>query len=135
MAKYITQLRRGVRYVNEIGATLLNSDDTPFRDDWTTYTIQEDYIDPLEGEMIVKYAINSKTKKATPRLKLGDGLNIFANLDYISVDSFILPTQASIRLSPDAWLPVLDDSTEVILVDNKIVYLTLSSMLNKRWDR
>ena len=41
MAKYLFQLRRGTRYVDENGATLLNADGTPVKDDWATYTAQE----------------------------------------------------------------------------------------------
>jgi hypothetical protein len=108
--RYIFQLRRGVRYVDDNGATLLNSDGTPVRDDWATYTAKENHINPRDGELVVEFEYNPKTGKKTPRFKLGYDDNIFAKLEYISPDSFILPTPASVTLYPDAWQPVLDDN-------------------------
>ena len=107
--KDLMQLRRGTKYVDETGATLLNPDGTPVRDDWTTYTAQPDHVDPLEGELVLEYEVVYGTGKKTPRLKIGDGHSVFAALDYISIDSFILPTPATIVLLPDAWQSVLDD--------------------------
>lgn len=98
MAKYIFQLRRGTRYIDASGKTLVNPDGTPVRDDWGTYTKQEDHIDPLEGEMVVEFEYNPTTGKKIPRFKLGDGENTFANLEYISPDSFILPKQIAVTL-------------------------------------
>ena len=106
MAQYISKMRRGVRYVDDNGMTLLNPDGTPVRDDWTTYTAQEYHLDPLESELVVEYEVNPKTGKRLPRLKIGDGKSTFAELPYMSVDSFILPTQATIMIYPDKWLPV-----------------------------
>lgn len=114
MAKYIMQLRRGTKYVDENGATLLNEDGIPVRDDWATYTAQENHIDPLEGELVVEYEVVNGTGKRTPRLKLGDGVSTFAELEYISVDSFLLPTQASVTIYPDKWEPVLDGDGNVV---------------------
>ena len=111
MAKYIFQLRRGTRLVDENGATLLNADGAPVQDDWATYTAQADHMDPLEGELVLEYEV-APSGKITPRLKIGDGISTFAQLDYMSVDSFILPTPASITLSPDAWQPVLNEETD-----------------------
>ena len=113
MAKYIFQLRNGTKYVDENGATILNPDGTPFRDDWATYTAQEGHLDPLEGELVLEYEIVKGTNKKTPRLKIGDGVSTFAELDYISVDSFLLPTPASITLVPDGWMEVIEDSNVV----------------------
>lgn len=98
MAKYIFQLRRGTRYVDENGATLLKADGTPVRDDWAAYTAQANHINPLDGELVVEFEYNPTTGKKTPRFKLGYDNNIFANLDYISPDSFVLPTHASITI-------------------------------------
>lgn len=109
---YVFQLRRGTRYVDENGTTLLNPDGTPVKDDWTTYTAKEAHIDPLEGELVLEYEVYP-SGKITPRLKVGDGVSTFANLDYISVDSFILPTPASITLSPNEWKPV-EENGEII---------------------
>lgn len=110
MAQYISQMRRGVRYVDDNGMTLLNPDGTPIRDDWTTYTAQEYHLDPLESELVVEYEVNPKTGKRLPRLKIGDGESTFAELPYMSVDSFILPTQATIILNPDNWKEILDEN-------------------------
>lgn len=113
MAKYIFQLRRGTRYVDDKGATLLNADGTPVRDDWTTYTAKDGHLNPLDGELVVEFEYNPTTGKKTPRFKLGYDDNTFANLEYISPDSFILPTPASIILLPDAWQPV-EENGELI---------------------
>ena len=94
----VFRLRRGTRYVDENGATLLNADGTPVRDDWGTYTAQEVHVNPLEGELVLEYEEVVATGKKTPRLKIGDGVSTFADLEYISVDSFILPAQASITI-------------------------------------
>ena len=111
MAKYIFQLRRGTKYVDENGQVLLNPDGTPVRDDWATYTAQENHRNPLDGELVLEYEVVNGTGKKTPRLKIGDGVSTFADLDYMSVDSFILPTQASITLNPNEWKSVVDEST------------------------
>lgn len=110
MSKHIFQLRRGTRYVDATGATLLNPDGTPVRDDWATYTAQENHLDPLAGELVLEYEENPDTGKKTPRLKIGDGENTFANLEYISVDSFILPTPASVTVYANKWQPVKDEN-------------------------
>ena len=107
--KYIFQLRRGTRYVDEKGNTLLNEYGTPIRDDWGAYTAQADHLDPLEGELVIEYEVVNITGKKTPRLKIGDGMRSFADLEYISVDSFILPTQASVTIYPEKWEPVKDE--------------------------
>lgn len=96
MATYLTKLRRGVK------------DDATGRDDWATYEAQTNHILPLEGELVLEY------DNGIPRLKIGDGVREFSALPYMSVDSFILPTSASITLVPDQWLPVLDDNEEPI---------------------
>ena len=113
-ARYIFQLRRGMRYVDDNGETLLKPDGTPVHDDWTEYTAQEGHLNPLEGELVLEYEYNPSTGKTIPRLKIGDGENTFAHLPYMSVDSFILPTSASITLEPDQWDPVLDENGEEI---------------------
>ena len=117
---YIFQLRRGTRYVDDNGATLLNTDGTPVRDDWTTYTAQESHTDPLEGELVLEYEVYP-SGKITPRLKVGDGKSVFADLDYISVDSFILPTPASVHLST-SWTQDADNRYyQVVTVQNAII--------------
>ena len=124
--KYIFQLRRGERYVDNNGATLLNLDGTPIKDDWSTYTDQENHINPLEGELVLEYEVYPNGKKI-PRLKIGDGENTFANLEYMSVDSFILPVQATITINPDNWMMVdcdgniIDSKGNIIGIDETVV--------------
>lgn len=83
MPRYIQQLRRGWK------------DDT--RDDWAAYEAKEDHIKPLEGELVLEY------DHGIPRLKIGDGINEFSQLPYMSIDSFILPTPISVTLYADKW--------------------------------
>ena len=121
MGKYIFKLRRGTRYVDDNGATLLNPDGTPVKDDWTIYPTMPDYKEIEDGELVLEYEYNPTTGKKTPRLKIGDGVNEFADLDYISVDSFILPTPAMIHLSAD-WVKDADNRYyQVVTVQNAIV--------------
>ena len=89
--KYIFQLRRGWK------------DDTIGRNDWAEYELKENHIKPLEGELVLEY------DNGTPRLKIGDGINEFSNLPYMSVDSFILPAPASITIYADKWIQAADN--------------------------
>jgi hypothetical protein len=111
---YLFKLRRGVRYVDKNGSTLLNEDGSAVKDDWTTYTSKDNYLCPQEGELVLEYEVNPETGKKIPRLKIGDGESDFANLEYISVDSFILPTQAYVTMYPDKWEPVTDEDGNII---------------------
>ena len=97
MAKYVCRLSRGIK------------DDLTGRNDWAEYEAQAVHIKPLEGELVLEY------DNGIPRLKIGDGVREFSALPYMSVDSFILPTPASITLFPDGWQPVLDDNNEPIV--------------------
>jgi hypothetical protein len=63
------------------------------RDDWA----KADVMQPLEGELVIEY------DHGIPRLKIGDGIRDFKDLPYISIDSFILPTPASVTLYKDKW--------------------------------
>lgn len=101
MAKYIFQLRRGWK--------VTDADGNITRDDWVEYEKKEDHKKPFAGELVVEY------DNGIPRLKIGNGTDEFSALPYMSVDSFILPTPASITLLPDAWQPVLDDNDNPIL--------------------
>ena len=94
--KYSFQLRRGVK------------DDTIGRDDWANYNSPNGAHIPLEGELVLEY------DNGVPRLKIGNGKDPFSALPYMSVDSFILPTPASITLLPDEWQPVLDENNNPI---------------------
>lgn len=102
MAKaYIVQLRRGVKETDASGNII--------RDDWSQYTEEKPQeAIPREGELVLEY------DNGVPRLKIGDGVSAFSALPYMSVDSFILPTPASITLLPGEWQPVLDEDNNPI---------------------
>ena len=99
--KYIVSLRRGWKGVDKNGKTTYD-DGTPI-DDWAKYESDPGHLKPIAGELVVEY------DNGIPRLKIGDGIHKFSELPYMSVDSFILPTPASITLIPHDWKPVLDD--------------------------
>ena len=69
---------------------------------------------PQAGELVVEY------DNGIPRLKIGDGIQEFSALPYMSVDSFILPTQATITITPDKWMYV-DCDGYIIDVNGNIV--------------
>lgn len=125
--RHIFQLRRGIRYVDETGATLLNPDGTPVRDDWRTYTERADHTNPLDGELVVEFEYNPVTGKKMPRFKLGYDDRDFADLEYISPDSFVLPTQATVTINPNDWMIVdcdgniIDSSGNIVGADGNII--------------
>ena len=85
MPKYIVQLRRGTK------------------EKWANYEKNKPKEStPLAGELVVEY------DNGIPRLKIGDGATKYSSLPYMSVDSFILPTQTSIVLNPTQWTSVSD---------------------------
>lgn len=88
--KYVFQLRRGWK------------DDSTGRDDWATYESKSDHMKPLEGELVLEY------DNGVPRLKIGDGIREFSALPYMSVDSFILPTPATVHLGTE-WIQDADN--------------------------
>lgn len=109
--KYIFQLRRGWK------------DDASGRNDWASYEAQTGHIKPLEGELVLEY------DNGIPRLKIGDGINEFSALPYMSVDSFILPTSISVTLYADKWTKAADNRYyQVVSVDNAVI--TANSMVN-----
>ncbi len=85
MAGYITQMRRGTA------------------EEWATIG---KHIIPLEGELVLEI---DKSGKGLHRLKIGDGINLYSNLPYISVDSFILPQPISITIYADRWQKASDN--------------------------
>ena len=102
MPKYIFQLRRGIK------------DD--IRDDWAEYETQENHIKPLEGELVLEY------DHGIPRLKIGDGVSEFSQLPYMSVDSFILPTPASVTIYADRWVQAADNRWyQTVTIDNATI--------------
>ena len=125
--KYVFKLRRGTRYVDDNGATLKDGDKS-VRDDWTEYT-NNGGVNPLDGELVLEYEVNPDTGKKTPRLKIGDGVSSFADLEYISVDSFLLPKPVSVTLYADKWeqvvdiggADVVDTYSQVVTVENAVI--------------
>lgn len=110
---YIFQMRRGERKVDAKGETLKNEDGTPVRDDWGTYSkksVEEGYIRPQAGELLVEFEATPAGKKI-PRLKIGDGIHDFPELDYIGLESFIFaPAYESVTLAANAWINNAGDS-------------------------
>ena len=103
MAKHIFQPRRGWK------------DDSTNRNDWAEYEANPDHVKPFEGEIVLEY------DNGIPRLKIGDGVHEFSELPYMSVDSFVLPSPASIRLSAE-WIKDSDDRYyQVVTVQNAVI--------------
>ena len=108
MAKYIFQLRRGWK--------ITDLDGNITRDDWADYEATENHIKPLEGELVLEYDNN------IPRLKIGDGINEFSALPYMSVDSFVLPKPTSVTLYADKWTQAADNRYfQVVTVQNATI--------------
>lgn len=106
--KYICQLRRGWKW---------NSDPVTGepRDDWAAYEEQPNHIRPQEGELVLEY------DNGIPRLKIGNGKDLFSALPYMSVDSFVLPTPATVHLSTNWVLDADNRYYQVVTVQNAIV--------------
>lgn len=109
MARYIVKLRRGQK--------ITNADGTVVQDDWAKYTAEKpDEAIPQEGELVLEY------DNGIPRLKIGDGIHPFAELEYMSVDSFILPKTASVYLDSAKWEKASDDRYyQIVTVQNAVV--------------
>lgn len=102
--KYIFPLRRG------------RKDSGTGRNDWVEYEMQPNHIPPLEGELVLEY------DNGIPRLKIGDGIHEFSQLPYMSVDSFILPTPASVTLYADKWIQDADNRWyQIVIVNNATI--------------
>ena len=117
--RHIFQLRRGWKWASD------PKTGKP-RDDWAQYTIEQpEAAIPRPGELVLEY------DNGIPRLKIGDGTHTFAELEYISVDSFILPKPISITLYADKWRQVVDINgadivdtySQVVTVNNAVVTL------------
>lgn len=116
MAKYISQLRRGRKETD--------ADGNITRDDWADYEENQasnpDYMVPQDGELVLEYV------NGVPRLKIGNGRDPFSALPYMSVDSFILPKQATVTITPSHWMRVdcdgkiIDSNGNVVGVDGNI---------------
>jgi hypothetical protein len=114
MSQYISQMRRGIK------------DDSIGRDDWVQYEAQANHMKPLDGELVLEY------DNGIPRLKIGDGVHEFSALPYMSVDSFILPTSATVTIYPDKWLAVnaegdFVEEVDGILTNRYIQYVTVNN--------
>jgi hypothetical protein len=104
MARYIQQLRRGWK------------DDATGRNDWETYEDKPDHQKPLEGELVLEY------DNGIPRLKIGDGVREFSELPYMSIDSFIMPTPASVTIYANKWVQASDNRWyQVVEVSNATI--------------
>lgn len=110
MSKYIFKLRRGWKETDADGNII--------RDDWGAYEKQVDHELPLAGELVLEY------DNGVPRLKIGNGIDEFSALPYMSVDSFILPTSTSITIYANKWVQATDDRWyQVVTVDNGTITL------------
>lgn len=96
MAKFIVQLRRGTK------------------EEWAAYQAQNpEEAMPKEGELVIEY------DDGIPRLKIGDGITPYDGLPYISSDSFILPTPASVTIYADKWEQASDNRYfQTVTVEN-----------------
>lgn len=114
--KYVSRLRRGWKYDADPKTGLA-------RDDWATYESTDNHIKPLAGELVLEY------DNGVPRLKIGDGVNEFSVLPYMSVDSFLLPKPVSVTLYADKWeqvvdidgADVVDTYSQVVTVENAVI--------------
>ena len=109
MKRYICTLRRGVKETDSSGNVV--------KDDWAKYTEEKpDEAIPREGELVLEY------DNGVPRLKIGNGVDSFDKLPYMSVDSFILPKPISVTIYPDKWVQASDDRWyQVVTVDNAVI--------------
>lgn len=108
--KYILQLRRGWKWD-------VDPETGEPRNDWEKYTEEQpDVAIPKPGELVLEY------DNGIPRLKIGDGIRTFAELEYMSVDSFILPKTASVYLDSAQWRQASDERYyQIVTVQNAII--------------
>lgn len=108
MSKYIFQLRRGWKETDSNGNII--------RNDWADYEAKDNHMKPLEGELVLEY------DNGIPRLKIGDGVQEFSELPYMSIDSFVLPTPISVTIYANKWRQASDNRWyQVVTVDNAII--------------
>ena len=128
MARYICQLRRGTKdewktyedskyvqaqtysssltYYSDKNGTVANPQPTTQSNitNGVYYIQNPQYIAPLEGELVLEYDENK-----VPRLKIGNGVDDYSALPYLSTDSFVLPTYAYVELPSDKWVLVSEN--------------------------
>ena len=116
--KYIVQLRRGTKK------------------EWEDYENMPSHIKPLAGELVIEF--DDIDGKKIPRLKIGTGDLEFADLEYISVDSFILPKTALVHIDPSEWKQADDGDDDryyqVVTVQNAVVTANSKIDLNPTSD-
>lgn len=140
VSRYICQLRRGTKEQWEtyedskyIRAQVYNSSLTYYSDkngtianpqpttqssvaNGTYYIQNPQYIAPLEGELVLEY------DNGVPRLKIGNGIDDYSVLPYLSTDSFVLPTPASITLVANGWVLVSENRwAQEVTVNNAVI--------------
>lgn len=104
MAKFIVQLRRGTK------------------EEWET--VGKDIV-PLEGELVLEY------DNGVPRLKIGNGKDLYKDLPYMSVDSFISPTHSKINLYSTLWEPNPDGPGYIQYITDQLAgKITLKSQVD-----
>ena len=102
-------------YLDELG-TVANPQPTKSQVENGSYYIKNpNYVQPLAGELVLEY------DNGIPRLKIGDGTSDFSSLPYMSVDSFVLPTQALVHLSTNWELDTDNRYYQVVTVQNAII--------------
>ena len=95
MAKFIVQLRRGTK------------------EEWET--VGKDIV-PLDGELVLE------DDNGIPRLKIGNGKDVYGKLSYMSADSFIMPKPISITIYADKWAQTSDDRWyQIVTVENAVI--------------
>ena len=108
MSRHIFRLRRGWKETDAQGNVI--------RDDWGEYAAHPSHVKPEEGELVLEY------DNGIPRLKIGDGVREFGELPYMSVDSFILPTPASVTIYADKWVQADDNRWyQRVTVQNAVI--------------
>lgn len=74
---------------------------------------------PLEGEFVLEM---DKSGANLHRLKIGDGINSYEDLPYISVDNFVMPKPFIIALYENKWQKSSDDRYyQEVTIPNAII--------------
>ena len=149
MARYICQLRRGTtdewnQYESSkfIQTNVYKEDTEYYLDSKGTIPDQQptsqlevengnyfiknpDYLAPLEGELVLEY-----TASGIPRLKIGNGVDDYSKLPYMSVDSFVAPKPTYLSLYKDNWEETFGGDHFQDVTDQLSGKVTENSMIN-----